>query len=82
MFRLMKNIYFPEDERAVTIVSRAGWGARPPSSTTGMATPVSYVVIHHSAGPSCSTTSSCESTMRSIQNQHMDSNGWSDVGYR
>lgn len=71
-----------DDGRAVTIVSRAGWGARPPSSTTTMSTPVQYVVIHHSEGAACSTNSACETQMRSMQNYHMDSNGWADIGYR
>ncbi|XP_077293930.1 peptidoglycan-recognition protein SC2-like [Arctopsyche grandis] len=70
-----------DNGKAVTIVSRAGWGARSPTSTTGMSTPVPYVVIHHSAGPACTTNSACQSQMRSMQNLHMDTNGWADIGY-
>jgi len=46
-----------------------------------MATPVPYVVIHHGASASCSTQSSCTSMVKSYQDQHMDVNGWSDIGY-
>jgi len=63
------------------IVSRAEWGARPPTSTTPINHPVPRYFVHHSAGGSCFTQSTCESTVRGIQNYHMDSNGWSDIGY-
>ncbi|KAF4525889.1 hypothetical protein B566_EDAN015174 [Ephemera danica] len=63
------------------IVSRAEWGARPPTATSPMSNPVPYVVIHHSEGASCTTQTSCESVVRGIQDYHMDSNGWNDIGY-
>lgn len=62
---------------------RADWAARPPSSPTQvLATPPSYVVVHHTATPN-STDYSLNHALalsRSIQNFHMDSNGWSDTG--
>ena len=58
-----------------TIVSRAGWGARAATSRTTMSTPVSYVVIHHTTGGTCTTKDSCISKMKGFQNYHMDSNG-------
>ncbi|KAF4520936.1 hypothetical protein B566_EDAN008911 [Ephemera danica] len=63
------------------IVSRSEWGARPPKSTTPMYNPVQYVVIHHTAGSTCTTQTSCSAEVRAIQNQHMDVNGWNDIGY-
>ncbi|TRY68512.1 hypothetical protein TCAL_14225 [Tigriopus californicus] len=63
------------------IVSRAEWGARAPGGTTYMGDSVSYLFIHHSAGASCSTKAQCIAEVQGIQNYHMDSNGWSDVGY-
>eukprot|EP00094_Tigriopus_californicus_P004622 TCALIF_04450-PA protein Name:"Similar to PGRP-SC2 Peptidoglycan-recognition protein SC2 (Drosophila melanogaster)" AED:0.37 eAED:0.37 QI:5/1/0.88/1/1/1/9/247/304 len=63
------------------IVSRAEWGARAPGSTTYMGNGVQYLFIHHSAGASCSTKSECIAEVKGIQNYHMDSNGWSEVGY-
>ncbi|MCI3325437.1 peptidoglycan recognition protein [Escherichia coli] len=37
--------------------------------------------IHHGTGSECFTRSSCEAIVRSYQNYHMDTNGWSDIGY-
>lgn len=57
------------------IVSRTEWNARPPDSVT----PVAWsqrvgVAVHHSAGPQ-------NQAVRSIQDFHMDTNDWSDIGY-
>ncbi|KAK7480186.1 hypothetical protein BaRGS_00028571 [Batillaria attramentaria] len=65
----------------VSIVSRAGWRARSPKSTSYMSTPVSLVFIHHTAGSTCSSSSSCARVARETQNFHMNSRGYSDVGY-
>lgn len=62
-------------------VTRAEWGARAPRSSSYMGNSVPYVFIHHTAGAECNTTASCMSQMRGIQNFHMDSRGWSDIGY-
>ncbi len=43
---------------------------------------VSRWFIHHSVTPTCSSRSSCEASVRAIQNFHMDRRGWSDIGYR
>ncbi|MFD7560130.1 N-acetylmuramoyl-L-alanine amidase [Streptomyces sp. NPDC059835] len=65
----------PDPGPVAYLYSRAEWGARPakdvtrvdPSARTGF-------TVHYSDGP---TTQS----VRQIQNYHMDSNGWSDIGY-
>ena len=58
------------------------WGARAPSSSISkMASPVTYAVVHHSAGAHCTTKAGCISQVKGFQNYHMDSNGWSDIGY-
>ncbi|MGP4010184.1 peptidoglycan recognition protein family protein [Streptomyces sp. 4N124] len=57
------------------IISRAQWGARPPVSEAKV--PLSQrtgFTVHYSAGPTSQTP-------RAIQNYHMDSNGWWDIGY-
>lgn len=57
------------------IVSRSEWGARPPRSRQPR--PIDYWVgvrVHHSAGPA-------DQSVRAIQDFHMDSNGWVDIGY-
>jgi len=63
------------------IVSRAEWGARAPTSITYISHPIPRYFVHHSAGGSCTTQTACMSTVRGIQNYHMNSNGWADIGY-
>lgn len=58
-----------------TIVTRAQWGARAPTSTTAMATPVTYAIVHHGASAFCSTKAECTAIVKSYQNLHMDTNG-------
>ena len=59
----------------MNIISRAKWGARAPRSrstvTWGQRT---EFVVHYSEGPT-------DQSVRSIQDFHMDGNGWSDIGY-
>jgi len=63
------------------IVSRAEWGARSPPSVNYISHPVPRYFVHHSEGPTCATQSACMSVVRGIQNDHMNSNGWNDIGY-
>jgi hypothetical protein len=59
------------------------WGARAPSSAvTVLSNKPSYIVIHHTAtsNSTATTQSAAFSLARSIQNYHMDSNGWIDTG--
>ncbi|GAV03903.1 hypothetical protein RvY_14268 [Ramazzottius varieornatus] len=67
--------------RAVKIVRRAEWGARPPQSISRLQEPVTYAFIHHSAGTEPKDLESGKRTVRSIQNYHMDTQKWSDIGY-
>ena len=46
-----------------------------------MKNPVSYAVIHHSESGACTSKTACISLVKGFQNYHMDSNGWSDIGY-
>jgi len=62
------------------IVSRAEWGARPPTSTSNIAHPIPMVFVHHTETGACNTQASCEAIVRSIQDYHMDSNGKSCKG--
>jgi hypothetical protein len=68
---------------APTIASCATWGARNPSSTlTQLANNPNKIIIHHTATPNSTDYSLAHAyaLSRSIQNYHMDSNGWSDTG--
>ncbi|GAA4082788.1 peptidoglycan recognition protein family protein [Actinomadura miaoliensis] len=57
------------------IISRKEWGARTPRSrpTTTWSRRTEFVV-HYSEGPTTQTP-------RQIQDFHLDSNGWADIGY-
>lgn len=59
----------------MNIVSRSSWGARAPKSTsyTTWAQRTGFM-IHYSAA-------SADQTPRAIQDYHMNTNGWSDIGY-
>ncbi|GAA4911183.1 N-acetylmuramoyl-L-alanine amidase [Streptomonospora salina] len=59
----------------VPIIERSQWGARDPRGRkyVSWGTRTEFIV-HHSAGPT-------SQTVRSIQDFHMDSRGWSDIGY-
>lgn len=75
------SCYVPTSSGCPRIVSRAEWGARQPTSTTRIAKPVPRVFIHHTAGDTCTTQAQCISVVKSIQNYHMNSKGWADIGY-
>jgi len=65
------------------IASTSAWGARAASSAvTVLNYKPSYIVIHHTATPNntATTQSAAYSLARSIQNYHMDNNGWIDTG--
>jgi len=65
-----------------TIITRAQWGGRQPSGTPStLATPVNIVVIHHTVTGTGTTQAACAPIVRSIQNHHMNTNGWLDIGY-
>ena len=58
-------------------------GGREPKSISNMAIPAPVGVIgHHTAGGRCSSYSACVSQMKGMQNYHMDSLGWVDIGYQ
>jgi hypothetical protein len=66
--------------------SRADWGAD--ESISGWArgdvqafAPVQVMTVHHTAG-SNSPTQDYSATMRAIYSYHVQSNGWSDIGYQ
>jgi N-acetylmuramoyl-L-alanine amidase len=65
------------------IASCATWGARSPSSPlTLLTTNPNKILIHHTATPNSTDYSQAHAfaLARSIQDYHMDHNGWSDTG--
>ncbi len=65
-----------------TICNRACWGARASAAAAQMGA-LDRAIIHHTAGASDYTTdyNTAKAKVRSVQNIHMDGNGWSDIGY-
>lgn len=70
-------------QQAPTIASVTDWGAREPNGTieTFEEAPT-FIVVHHTATPNTDDLSqeAAFAISRSIQNYHMDSNGWGDTG--
>src|SRR5688572_29440798 len=64
------------------IYSTSEWGGRSVTGLTVRNYQPSYIVIHHTAtsNGTATTQSAAFSLARSIQNYHMDNNGWSDTG--
>jgi peptidoglycan hydrolase-like protein with peptidoglycan-binding domain len=66
----------PKETTIMEIISRKSWGARSPQSTVHTTTwsRRTGFVVHHSGADD-------DQTVKEIQRYHMDSNGWSDIGY-
>lgn len=58
--------------------SRSTWGARAARSAPSYTT-VNFLIVHHEFGSNTSTDWAAR--VRSVQNFHMDSNGWADIAY-
>jgi hypothetical protein len=61
------------------VVSRSAWGARAPKGSYTPHSP-SRITIHHTWRPTAQDYRGA-SSVRAIQNYHMDNNGWMDIGY-
>lgn len=65
------------------IVTRSAWGARPPRAMTPQAPP-RQAFLHHSTDDRAeviNTLAEQKSAARRIQGFHMNTRGWSDIGY-
>lgn len=65
------------------ICTRSCWGARSPNGTISQMSTINKAVIHHTAGNEFSTTGyeASKANVRAVQNLHMSTNGWTDIGY-
>lgn len=67
------------------LVTRAQWGARAyrtPSGATPYGRARKGVKVHYLGAPYTDRPhDKCAAYVRSLQNSHMDGNGWSDIGY-
>lgn len=70
---------------AIKLVTRAQWGARDyrrPNGATGYSRARRGVKVHYLGTPYTDRTHDrCAAYVRQLQAQHMDGNGWSDIGY-
>ena len=62
----------------VTLITRAEWGAKPPTRVTPLSTPVREIWIHHGAGSSANPIDQ----WRGYQAFHMGTRGWSFLSER
>lgn len=67
---------------AVSIISRAQWGAALPKKREVLKEAARKVVIHHTALPKCSGPSGCRDLLQSIQRSHMTDRNFDDIGYK
>nr|CAI5841749.1 unnamed protein product [Callosobruchus analis] len=61
---------------------RKDWEGRTPVAVDYAILPVKYVIIHHTVTPECKTELSCASIIRGIQEFHMDTLEFHDIGYK
>ncbi|MET2985377.1 N-acetylmuramoyl-L-alanine amidase [Aureibaculum conchae] len=64
-----------------TVITRSTWCPTnncPPNSNP-TTTDVKFLIVHHTAGSN--TSSDWAAVVRSIWNYHVNTNGWSDIGY-
>ncbi|WP_182886114.1 N-acetylmuramoyl-L-alanine amidase [Microbispora sp. H10885] len=70
---------------AIDLVSRADWGARSPRGSYSSLASTRGVKVHYTGGrvdPGIVRDhAKCVAMVKSIQNFHMDGNGWLDIGY-
>lgn len=76
-----KNM-FKSDSIFDKVIERAVWGAMPPTSRFEVVAHPRYIVIHHTEGsPTSGGVERAKDMLKGIQRFHMESNGWSDIGY-
>lgn len=72
----------PSYSRKLRVINRGQWVAQPPVKPANkLKTPVPYVIILHTATDNCTDFGTCVFRVRYIQNFHIESNGWWDIGY-
>ncbi|MEV0968527.1 hypothetical protein [Microtetraspora glauca] len=70
---------------AIDLVSRSEWGARAPRGSYSPLASTRGVKVHYTGGREdprmMDDHDLCVARVRAIQRQHMDGNGWMDIGY-
>ncbi|XP_021376177.1 peptidoglycan-recognition protein SC2-like [Mizuhopecten yessoensis] len=65
----------------IKVISRDTWGATRPTHVTTLNHPVHLFFVHHTEGRTCHNEAECASVLKGVQNYHMNSRGYSDIGY-
>uniref|UniRef100_A0A4W3IYB8 Peptidoglycan-recognition protein n=1 Tax=Callorhinchus milii TaxID=7868 RepID=A0A4W3IYB8_CALMI len=85
MFHLENENAWPANKDIGTgdplIIKHSEWTNVPSNCTDTLDPPLSYIVIHHTAGNRCFKTEDCKRQLRNIQNYHMKFRQWCDIGY-
>jgi len=64
------------------LLTRAEWGARTRRHNASyIVGAVNMTFVHHTAWNTCLDRDSCVREVRKVQDYHMDSRGWDDIGY-
>lgn len=63
------------------IQTRASWNPRPYDGTPQIASELKMAIVHHTAGRNGYTAGDVPGIIAGIQQYHMGTNGWNDIGY-
>ncbi len=69
--------------QAPGICARPCWAARAPKANPANMATLNRAIVHHTAGSEFNTTglAASQANVRAIQNYHMNTQGWNDIGY-
>uniref|UniRef100_T1J923 Peptidoglycan-recognition protein n=1 Tax=Strigamia maritima TaxID=126957 RepID=T1J923_STRMM len=63
------------------LISRDDWGSQYPTGGTPSQKPADKIFFSHTVTKTCSDRPSCEEEMRNIQDYHVNTLGFDDIGY-
>nr|AXF35728.1 GPRP2 [Holotrichia oblita] len=63
------------------IIKKSEWGGRQADKIAYTVIPLKYVIIHHTVTSKCMDPSSCSRTLANMQNYHMGTLKFDDIGY-
>ncbi|XP_069118480.1 peptidoglycan-recognition protein SB1-like [Argopecten irradians] len=70
------------DVEGLHIISRDSWGARSPREPLNtLGSQLSFFIIHHAAGYSCTDLTSCLQQMKEVQKEQQYKKNFSDIAY-
>ncbi|XP_022096201.1 peptidoglycan-recognition protein SC1a-like [Acanthaster planci] len=79
----LRGFLHPTDDpcSSLPVTYRRDWQARSPLDSVDMTGHKHVVLVHQTRTSSCNAVLRCEEVMQNIQNYHMDTKGWNDIGY-